>query len=113
AFDLGTSTLRFKDLYQSGNLISLGGGALDSDITSLGSLATTAAYFASDSTSTKVMIMGNQSAGTGGELLFTMTKSAALDANSAVESGDFVGAIRFLGADGTNYRSAAAIYASI
>jgi hypothetical protein len=48
-----------------------------------------------------------------GQLLFSKSKSSTIGTNAAVVSGDFLGAIAFNGADGTNFIPAANIVAAV
>lgn len=56
---------------------------------------------------------GNQSGGTEIDFLKTRSASATGDANTVVQSGDTIGRLLFLGADGANYANAAQIRVTV
>lgn len=97
----------------AGDLLWLGGETVASDLSTFASSATSVAYFATDTTGNRILHIANQANATAAELDFLKTRSTSTDADTIVASGDDLGYINFVGADGATYIRAASIFAEV
>lgn len=115
-YDLGSSSLEWKDVYAQGKISITGStsgffwGATSANADVRSVAGDPPLYLFSNPSSTGFPVIHSFGANNGGQQLqFYKTRSTAGDANTIVQSGDAVGSLVGLGADGADYRVAARI----